>query len=85
MNHSKLLAELSDGKSGVIDMDVNGMPCTVYYGPIEHVAWSVAVIVPSQDKYLPVEIVGIAMLLLALAGMIVVWLAYRRITYETAT
>lgn len=84
MNHSKFLAELSHGKSGVIDMDVNGMPCTVYYGPIEHVAWSVAVIVPSQDKYLPVEIVGIAMLLLALAGMIVVWLAYRRITYETA-
>ena len=37
--------DLSQRKSGVIDMEVNGVPSTVYYGPLEHVDWSVAIVV----------------------------------------
>lgn len=41
----QVVNSLSHRKSGVIDMLVNGKPSTVYYGPIKHVDWSVAVIV----------------------------------------
>jgi hypothetical protein len=36
---------LAQRKSGVVDMDVNGVLSTVYYAPIEHIDWSVAIVV----------------------------------------
>ena len=43
-----VIRDLEHGKAGTIDMDINGVPSTVYYGPIEHVDWSVAVIVAKK-------------------------------------
>ena len=37
--------DLKEKKSGYVDMLVNGVPSTVYYAPIRHVDWSVAVVV----------------------------------------
>jgi len=45
MTAEQTVRDLSQRKSGVIDMEVNGVPSTVYYGPIEHVDWSVAIVV----------------------------------------
>lgn len=39
------LKDLSEKKSGVVDMVVNGVPSTVYYGPIEYVDWFAAIVV----------------------------------------
>lgn len=81
-NHA--LAALSHKKSGVVEMDVNGVPCTVYYGPIEYVDWSVAVVVPQQDDWKGMELVGLCLLVVAVMGMIVVWLVYRKTIYAEA-
>ena len=62
---------------------MKGEPCTVYYSPIEHVDWSVLVVVPRHGVWKALELVGIGMLLVALAGMLIVWLTYRRTKYET--
>lgn len=45
MTEEFVVRDLERGKAGTIDMTINGVPSTVYYGPIEHVDWSVAVVV----------------------------------------
>ena len=43
-----VVRDLERGKAGTIDMTINGVASTVYYGPIEHVDWSVAVVVAKE-------------------------------------
>ena len=40
-----VISDLAQKKSGVVEMTVNGVPSTVYYGPIDYIDWSVAVFV----------------------------------------
>jgi hypothetical protein len=42
-----VLSDLKQRKSGTTEMTVNGMPATIYYGPINNVEWAVAVVVPN--------------------------------------
>ncbi len=50
MTEDFVVRDLERGKAGTIDMDINGVPSTVYYGPIDHVDWSVAVVVAKKKK-----------------------------------
>ena len=45
LTQKQLVDNLAQKKSGTIEMDINGVPSVVYYGPIDHVDWSVAVVV----------------------------------------
>lgn len=49
MKDENVIRNLKQRKSGTVDMMVNGVPATVYYGPIAHIGWSVAVVVPQED------------------------------------
>ena len=80
----RIINNLANNMSGAADMDVNGVPCTVYYCPIEHVDWSVAIVTPRDDLWKTVKVVGLGLLLTALAGMFIVWLVYRRTRYAGA-
>jgi len=64
--------------SGVMDMNANGTPCTVYYGPIEFVDWTIAVVVPKQDMLKPMLPVGGILLLVAFIGLFIVWRICKR-------
>jgi hypothetical protein len=75
----RFLTDLEQKKSGVIDMDVNGEACTVYYGSIEHVGWSLAVVVPQHDIWEVLQLAGLGHLIVALIGMLIVWIVYRKI------
>ena len=66
-------------KSGTIDLLVNGIPSTVYYAPINHVDWSVAVVVSNQNAMQPLVRLGFIFLLLTVMGMGLVWLVCRRV------
>ena len=66
-------------KSGMIEMSINGQPSTIYYSPIDHVDWAVAVVVPNQGIIKPLIKFGIILLLVSVLGMIVVWLICRRL------
>ena len=72
-----VISDLAHNKSGIFDIDVNGEPCRAYYGPIDHVDWSVAVVVPKGDIWMVLLFVGAGLMLVALAGMLIVWLVYR--------
>ena len=45
LTSEQVVSSLAQKKSGVVDMTINGIPSTVYYGPIKHVDWSVAIVV----------------------------------------
>lgn len=69
-------------KSGMVEMKINGQHSTVYYTPIERVNWSVAVVVTDQGIAKPMIKFGIILLLITILGMIVVWLACRRLSLD---
>ena len=69
-------------RSGMVEMKINGQHSTVYYTPIERVNWSVAVVVTDQGIAKPMIKFGIILLLLTILGMIVVWLACRRLSLD---
>ena len=66
-------------KNGMIELSVNGVPSTVYYSPIDHVDWSVAVVVPNQGVMKPLFVIGIALLLVTILGIMIVWFICRRL------
>ena len=69
-------------KSGMVETKINGQHSTVYYTPIERVNWSVAVVVTDQGIAKAMIKFGIILLLLTILGMIVVWLACRRLSRD---
>lgn len=69
-------------KSGMVETKINGQHSTVYYTPIERVNWSVAVVVTDQGIAKAMIKFGIILLLLTILGMIVVWLACRRLSLD---
>ena len=78
LKDEEVLRNLAAKKSGSIDVTVNGVPSTAYYAPMEHIGWSVAVIVPDHVVWKPMLIVGTILLTVAVFGFLVVWLVLRR-------
>ena len=78
LKDEEVLRNLAAKKSGSIDVTVNGVPSTAYYASMEHIGWSVAVIVPDHVVWKPLLIVGAILLGVAVFGLLVVWLALRR-------
>lgn len=78
LKDEEVLRNLAAKKSGSIDVTVNGVPSTAYYAPMEHIGWSVAVIVPDHVVWKPLLIVGAILLTVAVFGLLVVWLVLRR-------
>lgn len=66
------------GKSGTIEMRINGVSSMIYYTPIDHVDWALAVVVPDQGIIKPLMKYGIILLLVSVLGIIAVWLICRR-------
>lgn len=78
ITNKELLQDMSQKKSGVIDMDIDGEPCMLYYGPIEFVNWTIIVIVPRQDFFKPMLPTAITLLVMVIIGMIIVWLICKK-------
>ena len=76
-----MLQDLSRQKSGTLEMTVDGVPSTLYYGPIKGIDWTLVIVVPQADIQKPVFIMGIVLLAIALLGIIIVWIICRRIKY----
>ena len=76
-----MLQNLSDKQSGTIDMMVDGVPSTLYYGPIEGIDWTLVIVAPKDDVQKPLLTVGLVLLAVAIVGIILVWIICRRIRY----
>lgn len=74
-----VLKDLANKKSGVADMYIDGELCTLYYGPVDYVDWALAIVVPKQDILRPFLPVAVVFLFAWVVGLVLVWLALRRI------
>ena len=75
-----VLKDLQQGRSGVATgLDIDGETCVVYYGPVEFVNWSIAVIVPLSDILKPMLTIAIVLMSMVIFGMLVVWFVCKRI------
>ena len=74
-----MLKDLQQKKSGVADIDIDGEACTVYYGPIEYIDWSVAVIVSRYDIVKPMLPITVVFVSLIAIGIIIVWFVCKRL------
>ena len=68
-------------KSGTLDMTVGGIASTLYYGPIDGMNWSLAVVTPKDDVQKPTLTMGLVLLVIAVLGIIITWIICRRISY----
>ena len=73
LTQEQLVHSLFKKESGSIDLDVNGVPSTVFYCPIDHVDWFVAVVAAKQSVWGPLMKVGIALLLVVVIVLFLVW------------
>ena len=73
-----VVKDLKSRKSGVADLEIEGETCTVFYGPIEFINWSVAVVVPKKDILKPMLPITIVLLAVAVIGILIVWFVCRR-------
>ena len=71
---------LTQQRSGMMDLEISGVPSTLYYSPIEHVDWTVAIVVTKQDMQKTLLMLGLVFFLIMLIGIIVVWVACSRVT-----
>ena len=78
LKDEEVLRNLAEKKSGSVDVSVNGTSLTAYYAPMEHIGWSVAVIVPNYAVWKPLFVVGVILFAVAALGFFAVWLVLRR-------
>ena len=72
-----VLKDIKHGKAGVKEVNINGFECMLYYGPVEFIDWTAAVVVPKTDLMQPIMWIGVLLLSLTLVGIISVWLVCR--------
>lgn len=76
-----VLQNLQLQRAGMIEMDVAGVPSYVYYGPIDGIDWSVAVVAPKSDVMKPFSYVGWFIVGIALLSIVVLWLISKPVEY----
>ena len=76
-----MLQDLVEKKCGNVDMMVDGVPSTLYYGPMEDIDWALVIVAPKDDVQKPMRLMGLGLLAVAILGIIVVWIICRRIRY----
>lgn len=79
MTEPELVRDFEQDKAGTVDRTVNGVPSTVYYGPIEYVNWTVAIVASKQNIQKPLLNLAIVLLLVSIFGFTAVWLVCRRL------
>lgn len=65
--------EMTSGKKGNMKVNIDGEPCIVFYQPLEHTKWSIAIVCPESDIFesynrlfyllLPLLIIGLVLIL----------------------
>ena len=78
LTDENVLKALAQKKSGVTELDIDGEACSVYYGPIEYVDWSVAVIVPKSDIVKPLLPIALILLGMVVVGIMIVWFVCKK-------
>ena len=76
--------DLAQKRSGMAKIDIDDESAIIYYAPIEHVDWSLALIVTDEGTQGWLSLLGIGLLLVAFAGFVVIWFVCRRMKRNEA-
>lgn len=74
----EMLKNLEQQQSGMIEMEVDGEPSLVFYGPIDGINWSVAVVAPISDVSKPFRCMRWTLLFLSIIGIVAVGFICKR-------
>jgi hypothetical protein len=74
-----VLRDFEQQRPGVVEMEVTGVPSLVYYGPIDGIDWSVAVVAQKADVQKPFNYVGWLLLVVSVIAIVAVWFIFKRI------
>ena len=77
-----VLDDVKNGRTGMTQMKIEGEPCTLYYGPIESLEWSVFLAIPTFDVQKPFLYVGGALALLAAIAILMAYVICRRLRLQ---
>ena len=77
-----MLDDVKNGQTGMTQMKIEGEPCTLYYGPIESLEWSVFLAIPTFDVQKPFLYVGGALALLAAIAILMAYVICRRLRLQ---
>lgn len=69
-----MLGNMAKEISGMKDMTVNGLDVRVYYAPIDDIDWTVALVVPKEDIWLPLLLPGLVLLLITIVGIAAIYM-----------
>ena len=58
-------------------MTINGVSARVYYTPIENINWTVALVVPTEDIWMPLIITSVSLFVMTIAGIFTIFTALR--------
>lgn len=78
MTEDDVIHNMSQKKSGIVNMTIYGVPSTVYYGPIDHINWTAVLVVPQHSLLKQLLTPALIMLAIAVIGLLIVWLVCRR-------
>lgn len=78
ITNEKVLQDLKNKQSGVEELTLNGKECIVYYGPIEYVDWSIAVVVPQWEILKPMLPIAGILIAIAFFGLVAMWVELRK-------
>lgn len=78
-----VLDDVKNGQTGMTQMKIEGESCTLYYGPIKSLEWSVFLVIPTFDVQKPFLYVGVALALLAAIAILVAYVICRRFRLQT--
>lgn len=78
----QLLSSLEQRENGVAEMTIDNVESVVYYGPIEGIDWTLAVVIPKSDLQKPFVYMAWGLSLLGLLGIVAVWLTTKHIKDE---
>ena len=76
--------DLAQKRSGMAEIDIDDESAIIYYAPIEHVDWSLALVVTDEGTQGWLSLLGIGLLLVAFAGFVVIWFVCRRMKRNEA-
>ena len=80
-----LKRELAEKKRGTVDMEIKGVPSTVYYRPIERVDWTIGIVVPQPSIQKSLVYLSIILFVVAILGILMVWFICRRMKSDTVS
>jgi hypothetical protein len=70
--------DLKQKHCGMAEIDIDDERSIIYYAPIDHVDWSMAVVVANHGSHDWLLVVGAGFLLIAFAGFMFVWFVCKR-------